>query len=107
MKRIKRFRIPLSEGNTLDVKLEVEGGSVKGFVLNLRCRIDNKWHEVYRMDTAHGYLHEQRYWISDRPIPLTRNMPLQYVFESFMEQVRKNHERYMRYYIEKRSGDYE
>lgn len=70
MKRTKRFRIPLSEGDIVDVKLEIEGGTLIGFVLNLRCKIEDVWRQVYRVDTVHGYLHEQRFWISSEPIPL-------------------------------------
>jgi hypothetical protein len=56
MKRAKAFRIPLSEGDMLDVKLEIENGVLKGFVLNLRCKIEHVWFQVYRaeqpMDTC-------------------------------------------------------
>lgn len=99
--RTKRFRIPLSEGNILDVKLNIREGDIKGFVLNLRCRIGDEWHEVYRVDTAHGYLHEQRYWVSPEPIPLMQHTSMQYAFEFYMGHVRKNFSRYRRYYLER------
>lgn len=101
MKRTKRFRIPLSEGNMLDVRLEIEGGDLKGFALNLRCKIEDVWYQVYRVDTAHGYLHEQRFWISPEPMPLMQHGALQHVFEFYMEQMRENFERYRKYYLEK------
>jgi hypothetical protein len=41
MKKIKKFRIPLSEGNVLDVKLEIENYTLKGFALNLRCKMED------------------------------------------------------------------
>jgi hypothetical protein len=56
------------------------------------------------VDTAHEYLHEQRFWISPEPIPLTQQGPLQYVFEFYMEQIRNNFERYRKYYMEKKGG---
>lgn len=57
--------------------------------IDLRFRIDRRSHEVvyfsinvglmdgdevvevYRVDTAHGHLHEQRFWLSPLPIPLS------------------------------------
>lgn len=101
MNKVKEFRIPLSEGTMLDVTIEIEGGAIKGFALNLRCKIEDRWHQVYRVDTAHGYLHEQRFWISPEPLPITQQGPLQCVFESYMEQIRENFEQYRKYYMEK------
>lgn len=101
MKRIKGFRIPLSEDNILDVKLEIEEGGIKGFALNLRCKIEDAWYQVYRVDTAHGYLHEQRFWISPEPIPVMQHTSLLYTFEFYMEQIRNSFERYRKYYLEK------
>lgn len=106
MKRIKKFRIPLSDDTILDVKIEVERGEIKGFALNMRCKIAGVWREIYRVDTAHDYLHEQRYWISDKPIPIKQETALQSSFEYYMEQIKKSFERYKRYYLEKkRRGD--
>ncbi|MFH1977753.1 MAG: hypothetical protein ABIJ92_00310 [Candidatus Aenigmatarchaeota archaeon] len=104
MKRIKKFRIPLSDDTILDVKIEVEKGEVSGFALNLRCRMSEVWREVYRVDTAHDYLHEQKYWLSEKPIPLKQETTIQYAFEHYMEQIRKNFERYKKYYLEKKGG---
>jgi len=100
MKRIKKFRIPLDTTSILDVKIEVEGSEIKNFSLNVRCRIDHKWYEIYRVDTAHGYLHEQRYWISEKPIVIKRNDTLQNTFEHYMKQIKNHFERYKSYYLE-------
>ncbi|MBU0530397.1 MAG: hypothetical protein ABIH52_03725 [Candidatus Aenigmatarchaeota archaeon] len=104
MKRIKRFRIPLNTDTILDVKLEVESTEIKEFALNMRCKMGNKWYEVYRVDTAHGYLHEQKYWISEKPIPIVRETSLRHIFEYYMEQIKNNFERYKKYYLERRGG---
>ena len=101
MKRIKKFRIPLSSDTILDVKIEVERGEIQEFALNLRCKIDNKWREIYRIDTAHGYLHEQKYWLSAKPIPSTQQISMQHAFEHYMDLIKNNFERYKRYHLEK------
>jgi len=53
--------------------LETKGKEVTHFVINYRARfkeLGDQWFEVYRVDTCHGYLHEQRFWISHKPIPM-------------------------------------
>jgi len=101
MKRAKKYSIPLSSGNILDVKIEIGKGYIKGFVLNLRCLIDDLWYQIYRVDTAHGYLHEQRFWISPEPVPLIQHTSLDYAFEFYMRQIRDSFERYRKYYTDK------
>ncbi len=103
--RKKRFRIPLSEGSTLDVEIDIENKSIVGFVLNLRFRIGEKWHEVYRVDTAHGYLHEQRFWISHEPIPLIQDGSFDQIFEFYMNLIKKDFERFKSYYLKKKSAE--
>lgn len=98
----KEFCIPLTEGDVIDIKLEYnDNAEVIYFVLNYRTKINDKWHEVYRVDTAHGYLHEQRYWISDKPIPLRNIMPLKIIFDYYLFQIKENYEKYKQYYIQK------
>ncbi len=98
----KEFCIPLTEEDMIDIKLEYnDNAQVIYFVLNYRTKINDKWHEVYRVDTAHRYLHEQRYWISDKPIPLRNIMPLKIIFDYYLFQIKENYEKYKQYYIQK------
>lgn len=98
----KEFCIPLTEGDMIDIKLEYnDNAQVIYFVLNYRTKINDKWHEVYRVDTTHRYLHEQRYWISDKPIPLRNIMPLKIIFDYYLFQIKENYEKYKQYYIQK------
>lgn len=100
---IKDFEIPLTIDDKIDVRIVTEKMKVTGFVLNLRCRFDSAWYQVYRVDTAHNYLHEQRFWISPEPIrlPTYEGIPLKATFDYFMEQIKNNYERYRSYYAEK------
>lgn len=100
--RTKKFCIPLTEEDIIDVKFEYnDNAEIVYFILNYRTKIDDRWHEVYRVDTAHGYLHEQRYWISDKPMPLRRIMPLKIIFDYYLSQIKENYEKYKQYYIQK------
>jgi len=98
----KKFVIPLTETDLLDVKLEVEKNKVQGFSLNYRTKIGESFFAVYRVDTAHGFLHEQRYWLTPEPIPIpTMGKDLNDVFNFYLEQIKQNFERYRNYYFDR------
>ncbi|MBI5061269.1 MAG: hypothetical protein HZB67_03065 [Candidatus Aenigmarchaeota archaeon] len=92
----KEYTIFLTPDDRIDIRIIVEKGEVVEFVVNHRSFINNVWKEIYRVDTAHGYLHEQRFWISQKPIPLkgfeviSRN----HVFNIFLDHLKKNWMRY-------------
>lgn len=75
----------------------------RGFVINLEHMIGDEWHEIYRADTRHGYLHEQRFWESPDPIPLDRckGLDLQTAFEVIFNAVKANHGRWIMLYKER------
>jgi len=104
MRRIKKFKKHLGSDNIIDVKLEMCDNCIRGFAINLRCLIEGKWYEVYRVDTAHGYLHEQRYWVSDKSVPLNQHISMQNTFGYYMYMIKTNYKRYRQYYIENRMG---
>ena len=94
----KDFRIPLEYENVIDARLVFRNHEVAGFVLNYRSRINGTWHEIYRIDTCHGYLHEQRFWRSPEPIRLPHTGNLKQSFNLFLDEIKNNYERYLRLY---------
>ncbi len=80
--------------------LEFESKEIKKFALTYRALIDEKWHEVYRVDNFHGFLHEQRFWRSPKPIQLKENMSLNLVVEHHVNEITKNFQRYRKYFEE-------
>lgn len=56
------FEQYITGDDRLDIEIEVEAGKVLGFTVNYRARIDGRWEEVVRYDTAHGHLHVHRFW---------------------------------------------
>lgn len=103
MKRTKKFSIPLTERDLIDVRLTTEKSEVVDFVLNYRAKFEDVWYQVYRVDTSHGYLHEQRLWITPEPIPLPRfaDFSLKYVFDFYLRQIKNSYPRYRGYYRER------
>jgi hypothetical protein len=102
--KLKEYSIPLTEQDTLDIRLLIENNAVVGFVINYRAKIENCWYAIYRVDTCHNYLHEQRFWISPEPIKLPKSLPLQYTFKFYLEQIKENFERFKQYYKDKLSS---
>ncbi len=97
--REKAYTIAVTTADILDVKIFTAKGKIQGFVLSYRARIDQEWHEAYRIDTCHGYLHEQKFWRSPDPIPLKQyaGYPTQAVYEASLDNIRQNWKRYKRY----------
>lgn len=54
----------------LDIKTVREGRSLKDFAINVALIRKNRLTDVFRVDTAHGYLHKQEFWATDKPIKL-------------------------------------
>ncbi len=75
--REKKYTITFSPEDILDVRLLIGKSGLQGFVISYRARIGDEWNEVFRVDTAHGFLHAQRFWESAKPIELksTRACP--------------------------------
>lgn len=102
MAKWKKFSIPLSSTDMLDIKLEIESNKVVSFALNYRTKIEGSFYEVYRIDTAHSYLHEQRYWLSPEPIPIpSMGKDLNNVFNFYLWHIKENFERYKKYYLDR------
>lgn len=96
---LKKYCVPLSERDFLDVKLKVERKKVVDFSLNYRAKIEENFFEVYRVDTAHGLLHEQRFWLTPEPIPIpSMERNLNYLFNFYLDQIKNNFKRYRKYY---------
>lgn len=101
MAKWKKFTLELSAVDVMDVKLRIEKNNVVEFSLNYRTMIDGRYYEVYRVDTAHGYLHEQKCWVSPEPIPLHLHNDLNYIFDFYFDHIKENFERYKKHYFTK------
>lgn len=94
--REKRWTI-LYDRARIDVILKVESGSVTGFSVNLGYRRNDDYDDVIRYDTAHGYVHVHRFWISPE-IQQWRSYedrPLSAAFDAAYEDVKEHWERYI------------
>ena len=108
MGKIYEIESPLSGTDIIDARIEVEKGAVLNFAINYRILINSEWRQVYRIDTAHGYLHEQRYWISTESMRLRAKEKLfptrKELLNHCIDEVRRNYWLYKRLYLEKLRG---
>lgn len=63
-KVIKEVQNYFTADDVVDVRIVKEKNRFIGFVLSYRAYIEGEWHEVIRFDTAHNYLHMQKFWRS-------------------------------------------
>ncbi|MEK6837489.1 MAG: hypothetical protein AABX69_02455 [Nanoarchaeota archaeon] len=105
MGKIYSIETYLSDEDALDIRIEVEKGEVLNFSINYRILVNNEWCQVYRIDTAHGYLHEQRYWIGTEPISLKskegRFTTRKELFSHCLDEIKQSHELYRKLYLNK------
>jgi len=96
----KEYIVPLTPTDVIDVKLFIKKNEVVKFSLNYRAEIEGVWYQVYRVDSYHGYLHEQKFWISPEPIklPYLEIYQLSYVFKLYMIEIKNNFKRYRELY---------
>ncbi len=101
MKR-KEFTTVLTSEDLIDVKLAWENNELWRFAINYRANIKDKWHEVYRVDNYHGFLHEQKFWRSPEPIVIKDKdgWSLKMVFEHYIEEVHYNFQNYRSFFEE-------
>ena len=99
--KIKRFTSVISTEDLLDVVIQIEKKRIIKFALNYRARIKEKWEQIYRVDNFHGFLHEHRFWRSEKPIPLDETHGLNEMFIKYHNEVLENHEKYKKYFREK------
>lgn len=58
----RSFEHYIRPDDRVDIELAIDRGRVTDLTVNLRSRIDDRWVEVARYDTAHGHLHLHRFW---------------------------------------------
>ncbi len=98
----KKFSIMLAADDALDVTINFENHQIIEFALNYRAWIGEQWHEIYRVDNYHGFLHENRMWQDRKAIPITDKegwtMPM--IIDYYIDEITANFPRYKRLFEE-------
>ncbi len=96
--------LPSGDVARIDVRWVIEKGKIRDFAINVSLFEDDKSVDVYRVDTKHGHLHEQRFWISPKPKAL--DLDYNTAFVKKKNEVIENFSRWAKLFInaKKRSG---
>lgn len=96
----KKFTTVLTSEDVLDVTLEIRKKMISKFALNYRALVGESWKPIYRVDNFHGFLHEQRFWISPEPMPLKdeEHLSNNAVVDKYIDEIVKNFQKYKTYF---------
>tara|TARA_Y100000310_G_scaffold344551_1_gene457919 strand:+ start:3088 stop:3396 length:309 start_codon:yes stop_codon:yes gene_type:complete len=97
--KVKKYPISLSPEDLVDVTIIYQKKKIIKFALNYRAKINGSWHEIYRVDNYHGFLHEQKFWRSKKPIPLQESLPMDKIVDKYADIIDKNYKK-LRHYFE-------
>lgn len=89
----------------IDFRWKARKGRITFFAINLSLLEEHKRQDVYRVDAAHGYLHEQRFWRSPKPIRL-EEMNYNTAFTEKKKEVLENFERWIALFKKTRGDSY-
>ncbi|MBI2084832.1 MAG: hypothetical protein HYT70_04470 [Candidatus Aenigmarchaeota archaeon] len=96
--------IPEGDAARLDFRWVIKRGKITDFAINVSLLEGGRSTDVFRVDTKHEYLHEQRFWISPKPKALETDYNSAFVEKK--KEVFENYERWIKLFKEARKrGD--
>lgn len=101
MIRSTTFKLTFTWEDEVDVAIRKEDGKIIAFSVNYRTKIDDRWHDVMRYDTAHGMIHVHRFWTSPKVIPLKVCKDMKIAIIEATKDIKLNWEMYKNCLIEK------
>ena len=100
----KEFHVTeIKDDVRIDFRWKIKKGKITYFAINLSLLEDHKRHDVYRVDTAHGHLHEQRFWQSPKPRKLGET-DYNTAFVIKKKEILENFERWIKLFKRTRRG---
>ena len=100
MRHKELIHIDTDENARINVWFDIEKGKVVNFSINLVWIKNEETYDVYRVDTCHGFLHEQKFWISNEKIRL--DMDWHYAFNEKFKDVKENYVKWIKLFIRSR-----
>ncbi len=99
--KLKDYVIIITSEDKIDVRLKIQKKEIYQFSINYRAYIDGRWHEIYRIDNCHNYLHEQKFWQKKDPIKLEgfESFPLNITFNLCLDKVKSRILQYKEIYF--------
>ena len=95
--------LPSGDVVRIDFRFVAKRGKIKDFAINITLLENEKTEDVYRVDTKHKYLHEQRFWVSPKSQKLDYTN-YNAAFKDKKEEVLKNYGKWVKWFRIKRGG---
>lgn len=83
---------PDNPDTRMHVRIERDKNKIVFFCINLVLLKDDKTFDVYRVDNAHGFVHEQRFWKSPKKIKL--NMDCKAAIKEKRDEIIENRKKW-------------
>ncbi len=99
--KVKKITTWLTEIDAIDITIFYEKKNIIRFAINYRGMINGRWREIYRVDNYHGFLHEQKFWWSNKPLPIQTTIPTDLIIKRYLAQIKEEFIKY-RMYVEQR-----
>jgi hypothetical protein len=87
----------------IDISWASEKGTISDFSMNVSILEDENKIDVYRIDTNHGYLHEHKFWKSEKPEKV--NLSYKEAFIRKKKEIIQNYKRWV-FIFKKRKSEY-
>ena len=98
MKKVKYPR-KITKDDYLDITIFHDKEKIFKFSLNYWSKIKGKFVPIYRVENYHGYLHEQRFWRANKPIPLDNlGLSNNQIVDKYVDEIFNNFQKYKKYY---------
>lgn len=101
MIRSTTFKLTFTWEDEVDITIKKENGRIISFSVNYRTKMDDRWCDVIRYDTAHGMIHVHKFWTSSKIMPLHAVTDMKTGIIEAMKDVKSNWKMYKNHLIKK------
>ena len=97
---VTEYVIPLGENARKRHYHETDKGKVTAFTVQLEVFVNDKWREVIRYDSAHGFAHIDRYFFDGRKVKKDLDLNLNEALTLADEDIKENWKAYQKTFLE-------
>jgi len=97
---VTEYVIPLGENARKRHYHETDKGKVTAFTVQLEVFVNDKWREVSRYDSAHGFAHIDRYFFDGRKVKKDLDLNLNEALTLADEDIKENWKAYQKTFLE-------
>jgi len=97
---VTEYVMPLGENARKRHYHETDKGRVTGFVVQLEVFVNDRWQEVIRYDSVHGFAHIDRCYLDGRKVKKELHLRLSEALTLADEDIKENWKVYQKAFLE-------